>query len=166
MKWLITGVPGTGKSALARWLSKAWNARVWNDKAFCEQHHIGSVVRGELVVSLPALRRKALAELKKADNIILEGHLWCEVSLPLDGVLVLHAAPRVLEQRLRKRGYSWEKVLDNTFLELEDYCGQQAQQHYPKAVIVHAAESIALKKLGRQIMAWIPFNEGKARPKH
>jgi len=155
MRWLITGVPGTGKTQAANIVSKKLHWKVWNDRLFCKRHGLGKMVGGALEVSLRELRSIALKELKKTGNVLLEGHLWCEVSLPLDGVIVLHAKPQGLEQRLRERGYSWEKTLDNVFLEGADYCGKQARQHYRKTPIVHVAQGLTLKEVVAEILAII-----------
>ena len=120
MKVIITGVPGTGKTSVANKLSEitGWPVIRAND-----------LVNREYV-DTRKLRMKALWAIKDMDNVILEGHLFCEIKLPVDHVIVLRTRPDVLEERLKPRGYPEKKIRENLMAEMLDYCLSRAEKKY------------------------------------
>ena len=125
MKLIITGTPGTGKSAVARILGQRLGIPVITVK---------DLVRGEYI-DTRKLRMKALWTLRKMDKAILEGHLFCEVKLPVDTVIVLRTDPEVLKRRLEPRNYPEKKVKENLMAEFLDYCLVRAASKYPQEKI-------------------------------
>jgi len=137
VKLLITGVPSTGKTTLARaWCEKSGfpalslNDLVEEKKLFSEidETDMAKVVR------LGALLREANAWLsRQAASCIVEGHLGCEIKLKVDRVAVLRLHPQELEARLRLRGYVPGKIYANKMSELLDYCTIRSLKNYPKS---------------------------------
>jgi len=126
---VLTGCVGTGKTSVAKILSKELRMQVINDKEFCIANKIGTMRGDELEVDISQLQDKILAYISDK-NTILEGHLFSLVKLPADTVFVLHTRIDELEQRLRERGYSAEKIHENILTEGIDYCKEQAKLHY------------------------------------
>ncbi len=118
---VITGVPGTGKTSVANTLGKILRLPVFDDKIV----GLGSV-------DLRKLRMKALHIIRKYENVVFEGHLYCEVQLPADAVIVLRTDPRVLWKRLEKRGWPRKKIAENVLAEALDYCLIKAEEKYEK----------------------------------
>ncbi|MEK6821013.1 MAG: AAA family ATPase, partial [archaeon] len=87
------------------------------------------------VEKLRALLQKKIKSHAQSSPIIIEGHLLCEIALPLTCLLVLTCDPEVLEKRLRKRGYSDVKIFDNVFCEDTGYCLSRAQKNYSASTI-------------------------------
>ncbi|MBU1120855.1 MAG: AAA family ATPase [archaeon] len=136
MKVIITGVPGSGKSILAKRLGKKLGMKVINEKSFSERKGIGKKEKGELVVPLERLERELKKELEKKKSVIIEGHLLAEVRLPVEKVFLVRVNPEELEKRLRKRNYSELKTQENVFCEETNYLGKQLKKNYPKEKIV------------------------------
>ncbi len=124
MIYVITGVPGTGKTTVARELSKRLGARMVS---------VSDFFQGE--VSLKAVRAKMWWEIKRGARV-LEGHLLCEVRLPADLVVVLRTRPSVLYERLSARGYPEDKVMENVMAEALDYCLLKAEERYKHVIQV------------------------------
>ncbi|MFH1285543.1 MAG: AAA family ATPase [Candidatus Micrarchaeota archaeon] len=135
MKIVITGVPGTGKSTLARLLAK---------KLKCELLRVNEVVvkkklytrvdeDGAKVVKMRALFEELAKKSGKKKNLVIEGHLACEFKLPAELVIVCRCNPKVLEKRLVKRKYASVKKSANTMSEMLDYCTILACKNYGEA---------------------------------
>lgn len=141
MQILITGTPGTGKSTVAKKLAKRLRLKCINEMDFALEKGIGrwSASSNELMVPLGKLKSEISKELKKRKKgVIFEGHMLCEIKLPVDLVVLLRVDPEVLESRLegKKRKYSDEKILDNMFCEGIDYCRKHAGKRYPKSKVL------------------------------
>jgi len=131
---LITGVPGAGKTTLARALSAKPGSFLLEINELAELLGLYSHTDesdGAKVVKLPELSRE-LTEAIKAEkkSIIAEGHLGCEMKLPVQKVLVLRCDPRELRQRLASRNYPPAKLSQNALSEALDYCTVQSEKHY------------------------------------
>ncbi|MDN5358719.1 MAG: adenylate kinase [Candidatus Diapherotrites archaeon] len=120
MRIIITGVPGTGKTIVAEILSRRLKYPLITVK---------DLVR-EKYVDTRKLRLKAIWETKDMDDVILEGHLFCEVKIPADLVIVLRTNPEELKKRLEQRGYPEKKVRENLMAEFVDYCLAKAEEKY------------------------------------
>jgi broad-specificity NMP kinase len=133
---LLTGVPGTGKNTVAKALQKQGFAWVPVNRIVKEKKLWTSIERGSKVVKMKALERelrKIIGDArKKKKNIIVEGHLVCEMSLDGDLCIVLRTNPKVLKKRLSRRRWPAWKVQGNLECELLDYCTQQAERNMKK----------------------------------
>jgi adenylate kinase len=135
MRILFTGSPGAGKTTYAKWLAKKLKSKYINEKEFALEHRIGGFEGEELVIPLNKLQKKLKEELKGKKNYVLDGHLLCEIKLPVDLVFVVRMHPEMLEGILEKRGYNVDKVQDNVFCEGIDYCLKHAKRNYPGKVV-------------------------------
>lgn len=137
---LITGVPGTGKSTLAKLLAKNPPAGFEKTKLIelnkvVDQHKlwIGVDKFDTKLVKMLQLEKKTneMLEKSKADLTIVEGHLGCDLNLNCDIVIVLRTKPSVLKERLAKREYLEEKLRENVMAEMLDYATIDAGERYP-----------------------------------
>ncbi|MEM2082481.1 MAG: adenylate kinase family protein [Candidatus Bathyarchaeia archaeon] len=125
---VVTGTPGVGKSSLARALAErlGWIALDLSDFSLREgllREYDGA--RGTWVIDEGRLRKAVMRLLRDSkSNIIVEGH-YAQAIVPSKGVelaFVLRCDPRVLEGRLRSKGYGEDKVLENLEAEILDSC--------------------------------------------
>ncbi len=121
----IAGTPGTGKSSVAEALARklGWKVVSVNDLA----EEAGAIIgydeeRGCHVVDVEKLRRHGKE--KKLENVIVEGHL--AHYLDVDVLVVLRCKPTVLEERLKKKRWSPEKIRENVEAEILDIITQEA----------------------------------------
>lgn len=158
MKIIITGTPGAGKSAIAKMLAEKLEAIVINDKEFCGKNRIGKKNRQkELEIPISKFAKKINLFLKKnkAKNILLEGHLFSEFKSKSDLIIVLRAKPSTIEKRLLKKGYSMEKILENSFCEETDYCLRQCKKHFENRKIVEIVNEKGFKQTLSKILSVI-----------
>ena len=156
MRLIITGTPGTGKTAVAGQLAKTLSCRVINDGSFAEKNGIGkwNSKLKEREIPVFSLTKKLNSRLKKTPNIIVEGHLACECRLrPVDAVIVLACPQNQLLKRLKKRKYSKVKILDNLWAERESYCLKKALKNHPKTVVFRVNSAKTLKTVCQLILS-------------
>lgn len=109
----ITGTPGTGKTAVSSVLrAKGYNVLAQNDTI--EKYVLEKDEERDAIV----IDEDLWADEFPAVDGIIEGHITH--ILPSERVIVLRCRPDVLEDRLRKRGYSVAKVKENVLAEALD----------------------------------------------
>lgn len=129
---LITGVPGCGKTSISSEIKRKYNKKkfeVLNDTEFSKKLKLGEFDKSsnEYVVDLKKLNQEIKIYLKKHlnKNIILEGHLWSELSkqtlLIFDYIFVINVSETKLRKRLNERKYDVLKVEDNVFCQNTNY---------------------------------------------
>lgn len=119
----ITGTPGTGKTTIAKSLAKIINVKYVSiaDLVKNKKLYIGyDESRDALIVDVDKVK-KEIAELAKKERVIVEGHVVEAIPPDLLKIcIVLRLNPLVLEERLSRRGYTPEKVLENVQAEILD----------------------------------------------
>ena len=148
MRICITGTPGTGKTAIAKRLGETLGYKVLNEREFALQEGIGEFdpADNELVVPLEKLGPRLNKLLAKEKNIIVEGHMLCEIKGKFDEVIVLRLHPERLASRLELRGYKDEKIQDNVFCEGIDYCKKHALRNYHKKKVIELENKQTIKE--------------------
>lgn len=127
----VTGTPGTGKTLVARAISKRLGLPLIEVNSLAKEKKLyTSVEQGSLVVDLAKLKRAL-----RGFTGVAEGHLLCEIRLPAK-VIVLRASPRTIARRLAPRRYSKQKLKDNIEAEALDYCAIKSRQHYRRVIEV------------------------------
>ncbi|MCX8189807.1 MAG: AAA family ATPase [Candidatus Diapherotrites archaeon] len=147
MRLLITGSPGTGKTTLAEKLSRVTKHRCINELEFSLANKLGrwDAKENELVVPLTKLKNALIKEIKGVNDVILEGHLLCEIKLPVDAIILLRVDPEILNERLERKKYSMTKIADNVFCEGIDYCKKQLMRKYQKERIIEIKNESNIK---------------------
>lgn len=155
MRIVVTGSPGTGKTSVAKELAKRLGCEVVNEKGFALEKDIGKwgPDSNELVIPLEKLEKELNELLHNTPNIILEGHLLCEIKLDADVCVVLRVDPEMLEERLGRRNYSGEKIQDNVFCEGIDYCKKHALRNYEEKIVLEVENKKSIKETTRHIIS-------------
>ncbi len=153
MKILITGTPGTGKTALAGKLGKKLGFKVVNEKDFALKTKTGKKKGKEVEINAKKFQKKINEFLKKQENAIIEGHVLCEMKIKADSVFLIRAKGKTLEKRLRKKGYNEVKIQDNLFCEETGYCKKKSVKNYGKVVEIRNEKTLnsSLQKILKKI---------------
>jgi adenylate kinase len=129
MMYGISGIPGTGKSAIAEELEKRGYPMV----------HVNETTR-EFIIEADNERDTVIIDEEawiasfKPVNGFVEGHL--AHLLPCDLVIILRCRPDVLKSRLMKRGYSKEKIRENVEAEALDVILVETLEIHPPGHIL------------------------------
>ena len=158
LRLIITGTPGTGKTAIAKALAKASGAKLIQANEIVKRKRLW-FNRAKHEADLRALKTEILREIKAAKKsgagFVAEGHLVCEFALPCDECVVLRCEPAALARRLKKRGYARSKIAENVLCEILDYCVIRAERAYgeKRVVQINATNRVSPEKLLEALQA-------------
>lgn len=139
--FLVTGVPGTGKTTVALSLaSRIEGAHIeLSELAKREGLVEGFDELRETYIMDPEMMREKISRVIEDGEgpIVFDGHFAPEVVSPemVSYAFVLRKAPWKLEEELRRRGYGEAKVRENVEAELLDVC------------LVEAIENLGLERV-------------------
>jgi len=161
MKILITGGPGTGKTEVARILAGILGVDYISIADIVEQKKIYDIEEGEKTVGLKKLQAAITEKFigKWGYEYVIEGHLGCEVVIPVDIIFVLRAHPKVLEKRMKERKYPKKKIDENLEAELIDYCTQRVRQVYETKPIEIDTTTKSAVQVAERIANMIKYNK-------
>lgn len=141
---IVTGTPGTGKTRIAKSLSKLFNY-VYIDVNKIINKNKNIVVgydkkRKSKIVDEKKLSRLLIEYIKekKADGAVVDSHL--SHYLPkkyVDLCIVTKCSNlKLLERRLKRRGYSKEKIRENLDSEIFQICYVEAKEAGHNVIVV------------------------------
>tara|TARA_B000000565_G_scaffold168623_1_gene127593 strand:- start:776 stop:1324 length:549 start_codon:yes stop_codon:yes gene_type:complete len=112
----ITGTPGTGKTSLSKIFSSK-QIKVISVKELAEElGFLGELDASDGSREIDIHRLSDEWEHNDSGMVVVEGHL--SHFLDVDAIIILRCNPKILQNRLEKRGYSEQKVRANTEWEL------------------------------------------------
>ncbi|MDE1768487.1 MAG: AAA family ATPase [Candidatus Micrarchaeota archaeon] len=132
---VITGTPATGKTSVAEKLAKALDCSELikaNDIVKKKKLFTSKAADGAMVARMDKLGKEINSAVKKskADFVIVEGHLLCDMRVEGAVAVVMREHLKTLLKRLKERRYSRQKIEDNIVSEGIDYCGVNALKNY------------------------------------
>ena len=110
----ISGTPGTGKTTIARLLSKKLRASLIDTRFLVKKYNIKTSLdkkRKTRVIDTKKLAAAAKKEAKNKKLVIFEGHLSHLVHADL--TVILRTSPAEIKRRLKKKGWSRKKIREN-----------------------------------------------------
>ena len=104
----ITGTPGTGKTSLSKIFSSK-QIKVISVKELAEElGFLGELDASDGSREIDIHRLSDEWEHNDSGMVVVEGHL--SHFLDVDAIIILRCNPKILQNRLEKRGYSEQKV--------------------------------------------------------
>lgn len=105
----ITGTPGTGKTELAKRLSKKLGFDLIHLNEYAKKH--GYITGRDKERGSDIVNTDALSRLRLEGPIIIEGHLAHYIKSDL--IIVLRCSPEELAKRLKRRKWAKAKIKEN-----------------------------------------------------
>jgi len=133
---LVTGTPGTGKTTISHLLAKALQAIYVNPTTLLTRKGIGCTYDNNertRIVSPRRLRDAVVALARQTGcGLVIDTHIVFHPvsSLRLERVIVLRCGPTVLEERLKRKHWSKQKISENLLAEILDICLYEAVREY------------------------------------
>ena len=156
---IVTGTPGTGKTALSMKLAKKLAFRYLDVGSIIKKCNFSEDYdekRKTHIVDAKKLNRELVREImnckKTEKGVIIDSHL--SHYLPkkyVDLCIVTKCNLRVLEKRLRKKKYFKAKIRENMDVEIFDICLNEAKDNKHKIFIVDTTKGINIKKISGRV---------------
>lgn len=127
MRIAVTGTPGVGKTSACT-LVKSMPVLHVND--LVDKYEASAGYDRKRKTKEVDVRKLAKAVAKLEGDMILEGHF--SHMLGPDVAIVLRCSPRILEKRLRKKGWDEKKVRENVEAEAVDVVLIEAVENVPE----------------------------------
>ena len=132
----ISGTPGTGKTEVARQLSKKLGWKLVELNKLAEKQGLYSGYDNDRqckIVDIGMIRKEVESLAKANKNLILESHYAHD--MPCDTVIILRANPRALRERLIDKGWKKSKIEENIQSEIMEVCKSEALEQGRSKVI-------------------------------
>jgi adenylate kinase len=127
----LSGTPGCGKTSVSKRLAKKLDFKLLTLNYF--------IKREKLYSGYDKKRKTYIADLKKIqkfvdkkikNNYIIDSHM--SHLLKVDKVIVLRCEPEELKKRLKRKGWSKKKILENIEAELIGIISSEARKKHKK----------------------------------
>lgn len=144
----ITGTPGTGKTTVARIVSRKLNAKLVHLAIFIKKHKLYESYdkkRKAMIVDVDNLRNTFSRIVgSHGENIVVDGHL--SHFLDADVVFVLRLDPLKLRERLLRKRFSREKTAENVEAEILGIIYSEAMDLHGKTRKVVQIDTTGMSK--------------------
>ncbi len=144
---IVTGTPGTGKTTVAKEVSKLLNHEYIDVNELIRTKEYDQE-RDCRIVDVEELKTKLLSLINKSSDLVIDSHLSHYLdSKFVDLCIVTKCSLPVLKKRLEKRNYSEKKIRENLDAEIFDTCRVEAQEQGHKIVTINTDQKYDLKKI-------------------
>ena len=154
MKICITGTPGTGKTKIAKQLSKKLGCDLIELNKFAEEKKLYSGFDRKRACKIVDIK-KINKEIKKLKGtFILESHYSHKIDC--DRIVLLTAIPAILKKRLEKRNWKREKIQENLDAEIMEIIKSEVYEKFSKKHILEIDTSkTTINKNVAKIIEWL-----------
>ena len=160
---IVTGTPGSGKTTLAKKISKRLSLYYFDVNKFISLEKIAEGYdkkRKSRIVDSKKLSRKIIEKIKQFEKndmtkfcgIIIDSHL--SHYLPkkhADFCIVSKCDIKELNKRLGKRGYPKKKIEENLQAEIFDICLNEAREAGHKIILADTTKDFNINKIIKKI---------------
>ena len=162
---IITGSVAAGKTTLAKALARKLNYKYLDVNKIINRHNISEGYdkkRKTKIIDIKKLNKRLIKEIsgfkvinekkpnktKKYNGLIIDSHL--SHYLPkkyVDLCIVAKCNLKILEKRLKKKGYGGEKIRENLDAEIFDICLSESKEIGHKIEVIDTTKEINIKNI-------------------
>ncbi len=147
---VVTGTPGTGKTNVARLISKKYNLKYVDLNKLIKNNKLYEKYDKKFktfIVDIKKLK-KFLADYVKNKDVVIDSHLSHYLDKKyVDLCVVVKCDIKVLKKRLKKRKYSKIKIRENLDSEIFDVCLIEAKEMGHKIKLIDTSEGLKKRDL-------------------
>jgi adenylate kinase len=149
---IVTGSVGSGKTTLAKKLSKFSNFEYIDVNDVVKKNKLAEDYDDEMNCNIVDVKKlnKVLVELIKSSKVglVIDSHMSHYISKKyVDLCVVTKCKIDVLKKRLKKRKYSLQKIKDNIEAEIFNVCFEEAKENGHKMLVVDTSNGITKEVL-------------------
>lgn len=150
-------MPGVGKSVVAKQVARILNAKYVDLSEYVIEHKLYVEYDSEInsyIIDEDRVKEAIRALAKKYRKVVLSSH-YGEITPKdlVEKIIVLRIDPEELEKRLKQRGWSRIKILENIVAEILSVCTANAiKEHGVSKVVEIDATNKSIETIIREIM--------------
>ncbi len=147
---IISGTPGTGKSTLAKTLTKKLSFHRLNLHHYYKKISLSYNKKKQCYnVDIKKFEKLVKEKLKQHPNLIVDSHISHYLPKKLVDLCIITKCSdlKKLKQRLQKRKYSKKKIEENLECEIFDVCLNEAKQNKHKILVVDTCKGVDWKEI-------------------
>jgi len=152
---IVSGSVCSGKSTLAKQLAREINHIYIDVSKIIKQHKIGvgfDKKRNCTIVDTKELNKELINIIKENKNLVIDSHLSHYISAKyVDLCIITKCNLKKLNNRLKQRKYSKQKIKDNLEAEIFDVCSEEAKALKHKIKILDTSNQLNHKLVAKQL---------------
>jgi adenylate kinase len=155
---IITGTPGTGKTAISLYLHQEFGIPIINLGELCIQNNFileEDPLRDTKIIDEEKLLSRLIEIITMSNDslIIVEGHYSDIVPNEfIKGAVLLRTDPFVLQKRLLQRNYSESKINENVQAEILSDCGSfLREKQLAVPILEYDTSKFTISQIGKEI---------------
>lgn len=162
----ISGTPGTGKTVLAKKLSKKLSYRYIDVKKIITKYGLSEAYdkkRHSKIVDEKKLSKTLIKIIKDSkDNLIIDSHMAHFIpSKYIDLCIITRTNLKVLEKRLKKKRYSRPKIRENLDAEIFEVCLAEAKRLRHTILVIDTTKDLNITSLADSLKYYGDKRTGK-----
>ena len=144
---IVSGCVGTGKTRIAKLISKEKNCKYTNITDLIKKHNLSEGYdkkRRSLIVDTKKLNKFLIDLIKNSkETLVIDGHLSHYLDKKYVKLCVITKCDiKLLKKRLEKRGYSKQKIRENLDAEIFDTCRVEALEKVHKVKVIDTTKNV------------------------
>ena len=154
MRLVITGTPGTGKTAVAKIISKSKKMIHLDLNHAIKEKHLYKGYdkkRDSYIANMKKVANYIAVFERKNKELLIDGHLAHLVPAKfVDIVIVLRCEPLVLKKRLKKRRWNKQKIEENAEAEFIGIIAYEAREKHKKVFEINTTGK-SIRKVAQEV---------------
>jgi adenylate kinase len=156
MAIIVSGTPGTGKTTAAKKLARILGYNYLDTAKLIKKYKAYDSYdykRKCFVVDTRKLNKMLISKIKENEYLIIDSHLshYLPKKYAKHCIITKCTDLKLLEKRLKRRGYSKSKIRENLDCEIFDVCLNEAKEKKHNITVIDTSKRFDIKKIVRKL---------------